>query len=211
MKSTRVRGELGPACATCKTTKKWSGTRWFCHPCRALANRVRKARLSAEQRERERVRANELRNARRAEWAPERRAAANEQVAAWRDANREQHRQLSRDWYADHSEQKRAYAAGRYSVNPEPWLANNLLRKARMLAAICEHGVDCVGPDFLAELYSRPCFYCGSTSTDADHFQPLAGGGLHCQFNLVPACGPCNGSKHARDPIEFIVGVRGDQ
>lgn len=51
----------------------------------------------------------------------------------------------------------------------------------------------------------QPCYYCGGIAEDADHFYPLSGGGLHCRENIVPACGPCNGSKYNHDPIEWMA------
>lgn len=206
MTETRVRGELGPACGKCAAAKKWSGTRWFCHPCRAEANRERKARLSDEQRECERIRANELRNKRRANWTQEQRDNANAQVAAWRTTHREQHREGSRKSYWRRASEVRATKAAEYASNPSKFVARNMKRKARLREAVCEHGPECVTAEFLADLYDKPCLYCGSTAEDADHFYPLAGGGLHCQANLVPACGPCNGSKYNHDPIEWMSG-----
>lgn len=204
MTATRVRGELGPACAKCDEVKVWSGTRWLCRPCQAQMNRNRKAKLDDEAREAERVRANELRNARRANWTQEAREAANAQTAAWRESNRERHREGSRASYRRRADEVRAAKAREYASDPTKFLARNLARKARLRDAICEHGADCVTAAFLGSLYAMPCRYCGACAEDADHFIPISGGGAHCRDNLVPACGPCNGSKYNHDPIEWM-------
>lgn len=92
-----------------------------------------------------------------------------------------------------------------YWRNPAPFLARNLVRKARLADAVCVHGPKCVGAEFLTGLKSKACIYCGEDFEAADHFQPLAKGGLHCRENLVPACACCNSSKKDRDPMEFLA------
>ena len=48
------------------------------------------------------------------------------------------------------------------------------------------------------------CYYCGlKRKLTIDHIIPLARGGTHEKCNLVAACGACNSSKGARDPIKF--------
>lgn len=49
------------------------------------------------------------------------------------------------------------------------------------------------------------CGYCRvklGKSFHRDHIQPLSKGGKHCRTNCQLLCGPCNVSKHARDPID---------
>jgi 5-methylcytosine-specific restriction endonuclease McrA len=45
---------------------------------------------------------------------------------------------------------------------------------------------------------SGPCVYCGKKSSTVDHIIPISRGGLEISENLVPACLPCNVSKHIR-------------
>lgn len=193
------------ACAKCGLAKVWSGTRWYCRPCQSSAERARKSRLSEAAREAERLRANLLRNMRHEKWTPEQRRSANQRVAAWRESHREQHRQGTRDWYRANASERRQKKVAEYYANPEPFLARNLLRKARRIEAVCSHGEDCVSPEFLASLYGASCRYCDSLATEADHFYPLSRQGLHCRENLVPSCLPCNRSKHASDPHEWMA------
>lgn len=74
-------------------------------------------------------------------------------------------------------------------------------RRARKLAA------EVTGPvpagTYTAVLASGPCVYCDAPATTVDHVMPLARGGHEAEYNLVPACLPCNSSKHARLLVEW--------
>jgi hypothetical protein len=39
---------------------------------------------------------------------------------------------------------------------------------------------------------SGRCVYCEKPATTVDHVRPLSRGGHEAEYNLVPACGPCN-------------------
>ena len=61
-------------------------------------------------------------------------------------------------------------------------------------------------------LASGPCVYCGNPATTADHVRPLSRGGHEAEYNLVPACSPCNFGKGARllihwDPVRVAYGI----
>lgn len=75
-----------------------------------------------------------------------------------------------------------------------------LLRRARKVDAVCEHGPGCVTTSVIVGIRRDACFYCGDPAEHADHFEPLAHGGKHCHDNLVPACAPCNLAKSDREP-----------
>lgn len=48
------------------------------------------------------------------------------------------------------------------------------------------------------------CAYCGKfTSTELDHFIPVAKGGSDCLGNYIPICRQCNSSKSGSDPMEW--------
>jgi 5-methylcytosine-specific restriction endonuclease McrA len=104
-----------------------------------------------------------------------------------------------------HAEEARAAKLAEYYRDPTPFLARNLLRKARLLEAICEHGDDCVSARFLGGVYAEACTYCGAQAEHADHVVPISRGGLHCRENIAPACGPCNHSKWAHDVEEWLA------
>lgn len=54
------------------------------------------------------------------------------------------------------------------------------------------------------------CVYCGYSAPDGavEHFIPRSRGGTDLPWNLVPACGPCNRSKSAHDPLVWMRAVR---
>jgi 5-methylcytosine-specific restriction endonuclease McrA len=48
------------------------------------------------------------------------------------------------------------------------------------------------------------CAYCGKvTSTELDHFIPIARGGSDCLGNYIPICRQCNSSKSGSDPMKW--------
>lgn len=82
--------------------------------------------------------------------------------------------------------------------------ADSHARRARKLAA------EVAGPlprsVYQKVIASGPCVYCSAPATSVDHVRPLARGGHEAEYNLVPACGSCNSSKHDRlltdwDPV----------
>jgi 5-methylcytosine-specific restriction endonuclease McrA len=146
-------------------------------------------------------------------------AADNARSRAWHAANRERHAELTRAWHEAHPGYREAANRGYYWANREAEIARSLAytkahpevdsaikqrRRARKIAALCKHGADCVTASFLAEIRAGTCRYCGDPAQEADHFYPLARGGLHCVENIVPACKPCNNSKWAHDPLEWM-------
>jgi 5-methylcytosine-specific restriction endonuclease McrA len=64
-------------------------------------------------------------------------------------------------------------------------------------------------PDDVTAQHNRQkgkCFYCGKSLNgvyDIDHVMPLALGGSNGPENIVLACPHCNGSKHAKHPMDF--------
>ncbi len=55
------------------------------------------------------------------------------------------------------------------------------------------------------EIGAYACVACGAPYEHADHVQPLAHGGEHSVYNLLPLCAPCNLSKSDRDPWEWLA------
>ena len=50
------------------------------------------------------------------------------------------------------------------------------------------------------------CYYCNEAPYEhLDHFVPLAKGGAHAKWNLVPSCACCNQSKGSKLPQDFII------
>lgn len=131
---------------------------------------------------------------------PEKMAACQR---AWGDKNRERRRDLNREYYRQNRDGEIARSLAYTKANPHVDAAIKSRRRARKLDGICEHGDRCVTAAFLKAVRSSACTYCGLAGGEADHYRPLARGGLHCVENIVPACKPCNGSKHANDPDEW--------
>lgn len=190
-------------CRRCGDERHWTGTRWRCSRCYNKWQKNRRETMPPEQREREHQKELENARARRAAWTPEQRAKANAIVERWRKENPEKYVAGHRGWYARNAEYARAAKLAEYRRNPEAFYARNLVRKARLADALCEHGPKCVTDEFIAEVYASQCLYCGAPAQHLDHFYPIARGGLHCVENIVPACQPCNNSKCSRDPYEF--------
>jgi 5-methylcytosine-specific restriction endonuclease McrA len=58
--------------------------------------------------------------------------------------------------------------------------------------------------EYLLRMFRNSCAYCGSKGKlTKDHVVPVSRGGRHSVGNIVPACGPCNFSKHDRLIIEW--------
>jgi 5-methylcytosine-specific restriction endonuclease McrA len=199
-----------PKCAKCALPKERRGEKWVCPPCAAEYHR------SYYERNRERLAA-----ANRANYEANRQAYVD-RATAWKRANPDRLRDITADYYDRHRSRILTTQAERYANDPTPfrvasdkWQAENnaarramlARRRARIAEAICEHGATCVSTDFLAALYGRACVYCGSVSAVADHLFPIAGGGLHCANNIVPACSACNLRKAARDPFEWLLSL----
>lgn len=49
------------------------------------------------------------------------------------------------------------------------------------------------------------CEYCGAKATHVDHVYPVSRGGSNDLDNLVAACAPCNMSKGAKTPEEWLA------
>ena len=53
--------------------------------------------------------------------------------------------------------------------------------------------------------FDGKCVYCGDQWEHQEHLWPLSKGGGYTRTNIVPACAPCNISKHNKYPAEFIT------
>lgn len=203
-----------PNCPKCGELKKLASGRWRCRPCDLAKQPEYNAAWLAANREKNRLRS--------LGWAAANREKAAARSRAWHAANREKAAATNRRRYAENGEAIRAANRAYFAANPEPfrerarnstWRKDNpeaaravlLRRRGRKAEALCTHGVNCADAAFYVVLYSSPCTYCGAPAEHADHYIPLAKGGLHCRENLIPACAPCNTSKSDRDPIEWLA------
>lgn len=144
----------------------------------------------------------------------------SEQMRQWRLANLEKKRASDAAYYAANKEKFTAYAlmwsrANRASVNrrnaeykkrnPQQVLDQSHRRRARKLgsAALIVASGDITR---LKQRFGGMCAYCGSSGKmTIDHVVPLSRGGTHAIGNLLPACQPCNFSKHTKFLYEWII------
>ena len=65
--------------------------------------------------------------------------------------------------------------------------------------------------NLLLAQYDYCCAYCGKgdSALEAEHRTPLSRGGANDIENILPACGPCNRSKHTKTEAEYR-GTLGD-
>jgi 5-methylcytosine-specific restriction endonuclease McrA len=105
-------------------------------------------------------------------------------------------------------ERKRRLARARYKDDP----ARDIARVHKRRALKLRNGGTFTSQD-VEEIYQAQhgkCAYCRvelSKSTmkyHVDHVVPLVRGGWNNKRNLQLLCGPCNQSKGAHDPIEFV-------
>lgn len=60
----------------------------------------------------------------------------------------------------------------------------------------------------LCHEHNFSCYWCSKSIKDEviyDHYVPLALGGPHAIYNLVPSCTQCNRSKYSKDPLDFAA------
>lgn len=109
-----------------------------------------------------------------------------DRTAQWRRANAERESARKAQWRRD---------------NPDKVAAGNARRRAMKNNA---HHV----PYSRTEIFERwgnLCCYCPAPAEHLDHVQPLSRGGADADWNLVPACAPCNLSKHAKTLAEWAA------
>ena len=98
----------------------------------------------------------------------------------------------------------RAYHA-RY---PEKRKTRRRRRRALERGAYCDGHTAAELAESFEERGVHGCVFNGPNCTGAcdaiDHVIPLARGGDNTISNLVPSCGPCNQSKHAKTPAEWL-------
>lgn len=115
----------------------------------------------------------------------------NAQIKEWREAHREYGAPKAREWRIN---------------NPDGVTRNNANRRSRERS----NGGK-LSSDIVTRLMKRQkgkCVCCSVSLTRAnrhlDHIMPIARGGPNDDGNVQLLCAPCNISKRARDPIEFM-------
>jgi len=132
---------------------------------------------------------------------------------------REKRRQSCREWYwrnvereRERGRQKRAKNIEYYREHSITYNAKNLNRlaviarnrRARQKANGGRHSLADVQLLFVKQ--KGKCAYCRTRlgKYHVDHIEPIARGGSNDRSNLQLLCKPCNKTKSARDPLEFV-------
>ena len=154
------------------------------------------------------------RDQRKAQWQRDNGDAARthtrDWMRKWRERVGSEHvRERLREAYRNDPERYRAHArrSGRknYLAHPEKFRAKAGKRRAKEKGAGGTH----TAADLKAIIakQNHRCVYCRAdlrkVKRHLDHIQPLARGGSNGPENLQFTCQPCNGSKGAKDPIQF--------
>lgn len=127
------------------------------------------------------------------------------QQKAYVQANRPKTVARRRAHYDRNKEHEAAYMAEWRAKNPEKRAQHQRDHRARKRAAPGSHTVADVNRLFV--LQRGKCGVCRQPLPKpfhVDHIQALARGGSNDAVNLQLLCGPCNTSKHAKDPIAFM-------
>lgn len=165
-------------------------------------------RLREESRERMRVYAAENRDKLR-EYSRTYRAKNREKVRdygrKYKEANREKSREACRTYHAKNRERVSAGRA-RYRVsNPEKVSAGKARRRVKLRSNPLNNSTHRLRK-FLTD-QKVPCHYCNAKwdeSFHIDHFLPVSAGAPEADWNLRSSCMPCNLSKGARMPWNFM-------
>lgn len=137
--------------------------------------------------------------ARRREYSRQYEAARRKTIQERRAAHRSQPK--VKEARADYQREYRSSPEGKA-------LAASLSHKRRVRALATFHPDSTEAILKLKSKKTVRCFYChkriSGKAAEIDHVNPLALGGAHAAFNLVPACSDCNRHKNAKPPNEFI-------
>lgn len=124
----------------------------------------------------------------------------------YRQKNSDKWRAKSVKWRAENPERCQEHSRAWAEANPE---ARRLMQHKRRAAKQSGGGV--VSPDIYKRLRAAQrglCVVCRATLSKVgehlDHVMPLALGGAHADANLQLLCPPCNLSKNAKHPVDFM-------
>lgn len=137
--------------------------------------------------------------------SPSLRSAIARKARAWYANNQDKVLAYRRAYQEENREAIRARDKSSRKENPHRHRINSKNRKARMRNA--PGSFDMGDVQRIYRLQDGACFWCDcdiSSGYDVDHYIALAGGGTNHPSNLVLSCSPCNTSKGAKPPEEFM-------
>lgn len=130
----------------------------------------------------------------------------SERAKARRDANLDHAKAIAKKSRQKHSERRQAEARAWFAENPEKRRAYEANRRAKKR----ERGGS-LSPEIAGKLFvlqRGKCACCRTALKDVkqhlDHIVPLALGGLNSDENMQILCQPCNQTKHAKHPVDFM-------
>jgi 5-methylcytosine-specific restriction endonuclease McrA len=142
-------------------------------------------------------------------WAKANSARKQDINAKWASRNPGVIAAQQRRWYLANAKRLREKAKINgpkwREANPEKRNAIERNRRARKRAAEGSHTASDIAA--IRKMQKDKCAICRAKlfgAGDVDHIQPLLRGGSNKRSNLQLLCGPCNGSKGPKDPIEFM-------
>jgi 5-methylcytosine-specific restriction endonuclease McrA len=131
----------------------------------------------------------------------ENRTIIKNRTQKWRESNPDAHVEYKKIWQkTEIGKTSHNNSNKKYKTTPKGRATNKSSKFRRRLKGEVTSSV-ILG---IMEKYNNICVYCSNVATTIDHFVPLNKGGTHEEDNLVTACGSCNFSKGAKDPIEWM-------
>lgn len=127
----------------------------------------------------------------------ERLEAKRRRSREWKKANKEKVNDNTRAYKDRNREAMRSYRSAYKKANPEANRASVARRRTRLKVSMDTFDIT-ISVEYRKAIASDPCFYCGKSGDEADHFFPLAKGGTDHWWNLVNSCKFCNTSKNDR-------------
>lgn len=124
----------------------------------------------------------------------------------WRDNNKEHKAMVSKTWYENNKERAAIAHKAWLKSNPEKCKLYDHNRRALKTSTLATLTIEEWEETW--QEFDGHCFWCGDDATTMEHIVPLQPRrgelqGHHTKGNAVPACSPCNSSKHNMDPLRF--------
>lgn len=123
-----------------------------------------------------------------------------------REANPQAFRDANKRWREAHPDRQRERVKNWRAENQPACRSHERKRRARVANAEGTHTADDIAD--ITNLQRGRCACCGVSlsraSPQIDHIVPLSRGGGNSRRNLQILCKPCNSSKHAKDPFDFM-------